>query len=200
MNPVSGQYLKGLIQATKKNKEQMAETVPDSNDQVYQHFLTNSPWDDQRVVEQVAHDANALLGGRDNSCLLLDECSMPKKGDKSVGVSRQWCGQLGKTDNCQVGVYSTLCRGEHFAPIGFRLYFPENWVGDKVRCDEAGIPDEFVEFFTKPELAIQLVIEACMFGVQFEWVHTDSLYGKDTAFPRMMDQMNEIFMVYVAKR
>jgi SRSO17 transposase len=179
--------------------ERMAEAVPNSNDQVYQHFLTNSPWDDQRVVEQVAHDANALLGGRDNSCLLLDESSMPKKGDKSVGVSRQWCGQLGKTDNCQVGVYSTLCRGEHFAPIGFRLYLPECWVGDKVRCDEAGIPDEFVEFFTKPELAIQLVIEARTLGVQFEWVRTDSLYGKDTAFPRMMDQMNEIFMVDVAK-
>jgi SRSO17 transposase len=179
--------------------ERMAEAVPGSNDQAYQHFLTNSPWDDQQVVEQVAHDANELLGGFANSCLLLDESGLPKKGDKSVGVSRQWCGQLGKTENCQVGVYSTLCRGENFAPVGFRLYLPQCWVDDESRCMEAGIPEECTEFFTKPELAIQLVIEARMFGVQFEWLSVDSLYGKDTAFLRMMDRMLETFMADVAK-
>jgi SRSO17 transposase len=179
--------------------ERMAEAVPDANDQALQHFLTNSPWDEQLVVEQVAHDSNDLLGGSQNSCLLLDESAMPKKGDKSVGVSRQWCGQLGKTDNCQVGVYSTLCRGENFTPIGFRLYLPQCWVDDQARCKEAGIPDESVEFFTKPELAIQLVIEARMFGVQFEWVSADCLYGKDPAFSRMLDQIDETFMVDVAK-
>jgi SRSO17 transposase len=188
-----------LVQATKKNMERMAEAVPDSNDQALQNFLTNSPWDEQLVVEQVAHDANELLGGHENSCLLLDESGMPKKGDKSVGVSRQWCGQLGKTDNCQVGVYSILCHGENYAPISFRLFLPQSWVDDKDRCKEAGIPDESVEFFTKPELAIQLVIEARMHGVEFEWISTDSLYGKNPAFLRMLDQMYEIFMADVAK-
>jgi SRSO17 transposase len=188
-----------LVQAYKKNMERMAEAVPDSNDQALQHFLTNSPWDEQLVVEQVAHDTNDLIGGRKNSCLLLDESGMPKKGKKSVGVSRQWCGQLGKTENCQVGVYSTLCSGEHFAPIGFRLYLPKRWVDDKARCKEADIPDESVEFFTKPELAIQLVIEARMFGVEFEWISADSLYGKDTTFLRMLDQMKETFMADAAK-
>ena len=105
--------------------ERMAEAVPDCNDQSLQHILTNSPWDDQLVVGQLSHDANTLLGGCGNSCLNLDESGMPKKGDKSVGVSRQWCGQLGKTDNCQVIVYSTLCHGEHAVPIGFRLFFPK---------------------------------------------------------------------------
>lgn len=151
------------------------------------------------VVGQVAHDANELLGGRENSCLLLDESGMPKKGDKSVGVSRQWCGQLGKTENCQVGVYSTLCLGENSTPIGFRLYLPQRWVDDKDRCKEAGIPDESVEFNTKPQLAVQLVTEARVLGVEFEWVRTDSLYGKDPAFLRKMDQMHEIFMVDIAK-
>ena len=69
--------------------ERMAEAVPGSNDQALQHFLTNSPWDDQMVVGKVAHDANELIGGRENYCLLLDESGMPKKEDKSVGVSRQ---------------------------------------------------------------------------------------------------------------
>jgi SRSO17 transposase len=199
INQVAEQYYKGLVQATKKNMERMAEAVPDSNDQAFQHFLTNSPWDEQLVVEQVAHDANELLGGGGNSCLLLDESGMPKKGDKSVGVSRQWCGQLGKTDNCQVGVYSILCHGKNYAPIGFRLFLPQIWVDDKARCKEAGIPDESIEFFTKPELAIQLVIEARMHGVEFEWISTDSLYGKDAAFLRILDQMDEIFMADVAK-
>lgn len=62
--------------------ERMAEAVPDSNDQALQHFLTNSPWDEQLVVEQVAHDTNGLVGGRKNSCLLVDESGMPKKRQK----------------------------------------------------------------------------------------------------------------------
>ena len=179
--------------------ERMAEAVPDSNDQALQHFLTNSPWDEQLVVEQVAHDANELLGGRKNSCLLLDESGLPKKGNKSVGVSRQWCGQLGKTENCQVGVFSTLCCSENYAPIGLRLYLPQCWVYDECRCKEAGIPDESIEFFTKPELAVQLVIEARMLGVEFEWISADSFYEKDTAFLRMLDLMDETFMADVAK-
>ena len=81
VNRVAEQYFNGLIQASKKNMERMAETVPDCDDQSLQHFLTNSPWDDQRVVEQVAHDVNTIVGGRKNSCLILDESGMPKRVD-----------------------------------------------------------------------------------------------------------------------
>jgi len=188
-----------LIQASKKNMERMAEAVPESNDQALQHFLTNSPWNEQTVVEQVAQDADKLLGGHNNSCLILDESGMPKKGDQSVGVSRQWCGQLGKTDNCQVGVYSTLCRGEHAVLIGSRLYLPHKWVDDKQRCQKAGIPDDLIEFHRKQDLALQLVIEARIFGVQFEWIGADSFYGKDPVFLRMLDQLSEIFMADISK-
>ena len=141
---------------------------------------------------------NFLVGIKIAACCWTNRVCQ-KKGDKSVGVSRQWCGQLGKTDNCQVGVYSTLCHGENNAPIGFRLFLSQSWVDDKARCKEAGIPEESIEFFTKPELAIQLVIEARMHGVEFEWISTDSLYGKNPAFLRMLDQMYEIFMADVAK-
>lgn len=124
---------------------------------------------------------------------------MPKKGDKSVGVARQWCGQLGKTDNCQVGVYSTLCYGQHAIPIGFRLYLPQSWVADEQRCREAGVPDEFIGFHRKPDLAVQLVIEARVYGARFEWVRTDAFYSKDPAFMRMLDRLKEIFMADVSK-
>jgi SRSO17 transposase len=86
----------------------MAEAVPDPNDQALQHFLTNSPWDEQLVVEQVANDTNGLAGGRKNSCLLVDESGMSKNGKKSVGVSRQWCGQLGKPTIARL-VFIRLC-------------------------------------------------------------------------------------------
>ena len=122
------QYFKGLIQAKKKNMERMAEAVPFSDDQALQHFLTNSEWDEQLIVDQIAIDANNYIGGKRDSCLIIDETGFPKKGDKSVGVKRQWCGQLGKVDNCQVGVFSALGYREHATPVGFKLYLPEDWV------------------------------------------------------------------------
>jgi len=176
----------------------MAEAIPGSNDQSLQNFLTTSPWEAQNVIENVAVDANTIIGGHPNSCLIIDESGIPKKGDHSVGVARQWCGQLGKIDNCQVGVYSTLCRGENATLIGTRLFLPQAWVDDKKRCEKAGIPDEFIEFQHKQELALQLIIEARIFGVQFEWVGVDSFYGKDPAFLRILESLNEVFMADVA--
>jgi len=193
------QYLKGLIQAKKKNMERMAEAVPNSDDQSLQHFLTNSPWDENLVIDQVASDANSRIGGGDDSCLIIDETGIPKKGKKSVGVSRQWCGELGKTENCQVGVFSVLGNKEHVAPIGCRLYLPENWVNDKQRCLEAGVPEEDIEFYRKQDLALQLVIQARAQGIDFGWVGGDSFYGKDPSFLRSLDQMHETFMMDVPK-
>ncbi|MDJ0862792.1 MAG: transposase, partial [Gammaproteobacteria bacterium] len=131
----SRQYLRGLMQARKKNMERMAEVVPESDEQVLQHFLTNSDWDERGVLDQVALDADALLGGSEDSALLMDESGFTKKGNKSVGVARQWNGRLGKVDNCQVGVYAALSCGRLSTLIDTRLYLPEQWVKDKARCD-----------------------------------------------------------------
>ena len=75
-----------------------------------------------------------LLGGKEDSALFIDESGIPKKGKMSVGVSRQWCGQLGKTDNCQVAVFATLGYGRFSTPIDCRLYLPKSWTDDKERC------------------------------------------------------------------
>ena len=146
--------MKGLIQASKKNMERMSEAVPHSDDQVFQHFLTNSPWEDQLVVDQVADDANSLIGVKADSSLTIDETGIPKKGDKSVGVGRQWCGQLGKVENCQTGVFAVLGFKEHAVPIGYRLFLPKAWINDEKRCLEAGIPREHFEFHRKHDLAL----------------------------------------------
>ena len=177
----------------------MAEVVPDSDDQSLQHFLTNSTWDESAVIDQVAHDADQLIGGQPDSCLLIDETCFPKNGHKSVGVARQWCGRLGKVDNCQVGVFAVLGCRTHSIPIDFRLFLPEAWVKDKQRCIAAGVPEEAIEFNRKHDLALQMVISTRARGVRFNWLGCDGFYGEDPSFLRALDQMHEIFMADVHK-
>jgi len=100
----------------KKNMERMEEKVPNADEQQLQHMLTDSDWDHQAVVDQVALEADRLLGGDRNSCLLIDESGFKKSGRHSVGVGRQWCGRLGKVDNCQVGVFAAYS-GRRRPPI-----------------------------------------------------------------------------------
>ncbi|MBF0566120.1 MAG: transposase [Nitrospirae bacterium] len=121
----------------------------------------------------------------------------PKKGKKSVGVSRQWIGQLGKVDNCQAGVFAAL--GCYVAPIDFRLYLPEVWTDDKNRCRDAGVPEEAMVFKRKHDLALEMVDYARSKGISFNWVGFDGLYGEDPAFLRSLDKMGEIFVADVHK-
>jgi SRSO17 transposase len=195
----ANQYLKGLFQAKKKNMERMAEVVPHSNDQSYQHFLSQSPWEEDPVIDQICHDTDQLIGGNPDSCLLIDETGIPKKGPKSVGVSRQYCGQLGKVDNCQVGVFAVIAHNKHVAPIDCRLYLPKAWIDDPQRCEQAGVPEEFIEYQRKQDLALQLVIAARLRGAQFNWVGCDAFYGEDPGFVRFLDDMGETFMADVHK-
>jgi SRSO17 transposase len=89
-------YLRGLFQTERRNMERMEQAVPDTNEQALQHFISNSPWDAGAVIRQVARTADALLGGHDDTLLVIDESGIPKKGKHSAGVARQYCGQLGK--------------------------------------------------------------------------------------------------------
>ncbi len=195
----SRQYLRGLMQARKKNMERMAEVVPESDEQVLQHFLTNSDWDERGVLDQVALDADALLGGSEDSALLMDESGFTKKGNKSVGVARQWNGRLGKVDNCQVGVYAALSCGRLSTLIDTRLYLPEQWVKDKARCDAAKVPYRARKAKSKPELALEMVRHARQLGVRFGWVGMDSLYGNTPALLRALADDGEVFVADVHK-
>jgi SRSO17 transposase len=104
---------RGLMQARRKNMERMAEVVPESDEQALQHFLSNSNGDARGILDQVPLEADALLGGTEESALLIDESGISKKGNESVGVARQWNGRLGKVDTCQVGVCAALSRSSH---------------------------------------------------------------------------------------
>ena len=174
---------------------QMSEVVPESDAQALHHFLSESDWDSQAVMDQVAAGADELLGGTLDSCLVLDETSFPKKGTKSVGVARQWCGTRGKTDNCQVGVFASLGHGSQAALIDARLYLPREWTDSAKRCKTAGVPEAARKFRTKPELALEMVRHARFQGLGFRWVAADAGYGNNPAFLRALADAGETFVI-----
>jgi SRSO17 transposase len=190
-------YLSGLLQAARRNVQRIAEVVPGTDAQALHHFLANSPWDARAVMDQVARDVDALLGGDQDSCLLLDETGFAKKGNKSVGVARQWLGRQGKTDNCQVAVFAALARGKWVSLIDTELYLPGEWIEDPARCEAAEIPAQRRVLKTKPELALELVQRARRNGVRFAWIAADGTYGQDRALLRALEDAGETFVVDV---
>ena len=194
---VARRYLNGLAQAEDCTFESMAAVVEDGCAQQFQNFITNSPWNHEPVVAQIAADADRLLGGKATSCLIIDESSFPKQGDRSVGVSRQWTGRLGKVDNCQVAVFAILSDGQRHTPVDMRLYLPKAWIDDPARCDLARIPETARTLTSKSEHALDIVRQARARGMRFEWVGVDAGYGKEPAFLRALEDMNEIFVADV---
>jgi SRSO17 transposase len=189
-------YLKGLLQASQRNMEKMAEVVPQSDEQALQQFLSDSPWEHQAVMDQVAGEANALLGGND-SALLLDETSVVKKGEHSVGVARQWCGRLGKVDNCQVGVFAALAKGSDSCLIDAQLFLPDEWIEDPQRCQKARVPREKQTPRTKVDIALELIQHARENGIHYGWIGADSLYGRNKGFQKALQGLGETFVLDV---
>jgi len=194
------EYVSGLLVADKGNMLRMEEAVPGADEQALQHFLGASKWDEGALLRRVAQVVDARLGGHSDSCLILDETGLPKKGDLSVGVARQWCGQLGKVENCQVAVFAVLNRGTRSSPVGFKLYLPKPWIADRGRCRRAGIPaSECRTLRTKPELALEIVDEALGAGVRYRWIGCDSGYGHNPEFLRGLKQRQQTFVADVHK-
>ena len=180
---------------SRKNMDRMAEVVPDSKSRNLQQFLTHSKWSANDVIDQVACDADELLGGRHQTGLFIDESGFAKQGPMSVGVARQWLGRLGKVDNGQVAVFGVLGKDRFALPVDVRLYLPRAWAEDPKRCEKAGIPESERIFRTKEELALEIVRKARQRGLRFAWVGADGGYGKGPGFCMALDQMGELFVV-----
>jgi SRSO17 transposase len=192
-------YLSGLVGSQRrKNIGRIGEDVAESNYQGMQQLISDSPWDDRALVDQVAQEANELLGGESNSALYLDETSFVKKGGASVGVQRQYCGRLGKIENCQVGVFGCLGLEDRAVLIGYRLFLPEAWAEDTERCEKAKIPVDERMHRTKPELSLEIVKEARRRGLQFEWVGGDEVYGNNRELTDALEALGETFLMDVA--
>jgi SRSO17 transposase len=193
----SRKYLFGLIQSEKRNMERMAEVVPDTNDQSEQHFISESPWDHRDVLDQIAHDVDAAFGDSQERFLVIDESAVAKKGNKSVGVARQWNGRLGKVDNCQVGVFAGLGCGGDITLTDARLYLPQEWIDAPRRCDRAGIPEEERTFRTKAQLALEMIRHARRLGIKYSWVSFDGGYGKEPWLLRTLERDGETWVADV---
>ena len=196
---VAERYLRGLTQATECTFEGMAAVVEAACPQQFQHFISNSPWAHEPVLAQLACDADRLIGGKPESCLIIDETSFIKQGDRSVGVARQWSGRLGKVDNCQVAVFAVLSDGRQNVPIDMRLYLPRQWVEDAARCERAGVPPSARQLKSKSEHALDLARTARARGVGFQWVGVDAGYGKEPAFLRALDDEQLVFVADVPR-
>ena len=182
------------MQARRRNIERIRDVVPGSDEQALHHFIANSPWDHRPVLDRVAQDANVLLGGTEDSFLVIDETGFPKKGRDSVGVARQWCGRLGKVDNCQTAVCASLGRGSIATLIDTSLFLPKEWIRDRARMTEAGVPEAAQTYRTKQELALDLIERALQNGVQFSWIGFDGFYGDNGQLLRMLDGTGLTFL------
>jgi SRSO17 transposase len=173
-----GRYIQGLLASIeRKNGWQMAEELGEANAHGVQRLLEEADWDEEVVRDELRSYVIEQLGETDG-ILVVDETGFIKKGKKSAGVARQYSGTAGRRENCQVGVFLLYASTQGQAFIDRALYVPEEWTGDRVRCREAGIPDE-VGFATKGELAQQMLQRAFAAGVPADWVVGDTVYGYD---------------------
>lgn len=146
------------------------------------HFVGQSEWSDAAVLAAVrAYVLPAIERVGPIEAWIIDDTSFPKQGRHSVGVARQYCGQLGKRANCQAAVTLSLANHHASLPVGYRLYLPKEWAEDAPRRKQAGVPDEVV-FETKAAIALGLLKQALAQGIPRGFALTDAGYGSDTAF------------------
>ena len=179
-------YCIGLLAAEgRRSVEPMAAvTAPagvSAQHQKLLHFVANAPWSDEAVLAKVRQMVLPKIERHGPiEAWIIDDTSFPKKGRHSVGVHRQYCGQLGKQDNCQAAVSLSLANHHASLPIAYRLYLPQEWIEDAERRKKARIPEE-ITFKTKPQIALEQIHAACAAGVARGVVLMDAAYGCHSA-------------------
>jgi SRSO17 transposase len=174
-------YLKGLLlPGERKSVEPMAARVAPADTQQLHHFVSASPWATAPLEDELVRAADRLVGGPD-AVLVVDDTALVKQGRRSVGVKRQYCGQLGKRANCQALVSLTLARREVPVCVGLRLFLPEDWCADADRRAAAGVP-EAITYRSKWRIALDEIDRALASGAHFGCVLADAEYGKAAEF------------------
>src|SRR3954453_12121012 len=180
-------YVRGLLgPGERKSLQPMALQLGLGGHNQLQHFIASPAWDDGALWTVLAQQADRMIGGPD-AVLVIDDTALPKKGTLSVGVARQYCGQLGKRANCQALVSLTLAAREVPIPLGLRLFLPQAWTDDAARCAAAGVPDEAVIARSKGAIALAEVDRLLVAGVRFTTVLADAGYGASAAFRHGLD-------------
>jgi len=193
-------YCVGLMMpCERKSVEPMAAvTAPERVSAQHQsllHFVNQAPWSDEKVLAKV-HEMvmPALERHGPIEAWIIDDTGLPKKGRHSVGVGRQYCGQLGKQDNCQVAVSLSIANHHGSLPVAYRLYLPADWAEDGERRRKAGVPEE-ISFKTKPEIALEQLRWACAANLPRGVVLMDAGYGCNTS---LRTGISALALCYVA--
>jgi SRSO17 transposase len=195
-------YCKGLLlPGERKSIEPMAARLDPENvepmRQSLHHLVAKAPWSDERLLEEVRHQvAPAMKKHGAVIAWIVDDTGFPKKGKHSVGVTRQYCGQVGKQENCRVAVSLSVATWSSSLPIAYRLYLPKEWAEDAERRERAEVPAE-VEFQTKLDIALEQIRSAVAAGLDPGVVLADAAYGINTDFRKAVTALGLTYVLGV---
>jgi SRSO17 transposase len=190
----AAEYVSGLLSRLEHKTSEGIAYLHNQERQGLQKFLGLAPWDHQPLARTLARQVGDDLGEED-AVLVFDPSAFPKKGTKSVGVARQWCGRLGKVENCQVGVFMAYVSRKEQTLVNVRLYLPKEWTQDRERRQEAGIPKE-VRFRTRHALALEMLDE-CAAQLPHAWIAGDDEMGRPSGFREQLRGRGERYLLAV---
>jgi SRSO17 transposase len=189
-------YLQGLMSdASRKNAWQVAEAMGETTPYAIQHLLDRAKWDCDGVRDTLQASIREALSAPD-AVLVIDETGFLKKGEKSVGVQRQYSGTAGRIENCQIGVFLAYASSRGHALVDRELYLPKSWTGDQMRCREARVPEE-IAFMTKPELARRMVERALDTDLPAAWIVGDTVYGSAQPLRAALEERQQAYALAV---
>jgi SRSO17 transposase len=195
-------YCKGLLlPGERKSVEPMAARLaPDNVRRMHQslhHLVADAPWDEDQMLAEIRRQVLPSMQKHGPVVAwIVDDTGFPKQGKHSVGVARQYCGQIGKHDNCQAAVSLSVSTWNSSLPMAWRLYLPEAWSQDTERRQQAGVPEE-IEFQTKPEIALAQIRQAVEQKLPDGVVLADAGYGNSTSFRQAITELELQYMVAV---
>jgi SRSO17 transposase len=188
------EYVAGLVSNIKRKNIESIAYLHEQDRQPLQKFIGQKPWDWEPLTDELARQVGASIG-RADGVLVIDPSGVIKQGKASVGVARQWCGRVGKVDNCQVGVYLAYVARDEHALVDARLYLPKEWTKDKKRRVRAGIPKE-IKFRTRHEFALEMIHQHRA-ALPHAWISGDDEMGKNGGFRDQLRAMEERYLLAV---
>jgi SRSO17 transposase len=190
----AAEYMTGLLSKIERKAGEAIAYLHGQERQGLQKYIGQAPWDHRPLLATLAAEVGRDLGEPD-AVLVFDPSAFAKKGDKSVGVARQWCGRLGEVESCQVGVYMAYVARQGHALVDARLYLPKEWAKDRARLIAAGVPKE-VRFRTRQELALEMLKE-CGGRLPHAWVAGDDEMGRPGNFRGKLRECRERYLLGV---
>jgi len=188
------EYLCGLLSPLRRKTGEAIAYLHDQERQGVQKFIGHVEWDHTPLLQTLARQVGEELGEPDG-VIVFDPSGFPKKGTQSVGVARQWCGRLGKVDNCQVGVYMAYVSRKEHTLVNLRLYLPQEWTRDKARCFRAGVPPT-IKFHTRHEQALEMLDEVGSV-LPHAWIAGDDEMGRPSHFREKLRSRQKRYLLAV---